>query len=94
MYRSIDLSVYLSIYQSIDLPVYRSTHVSIYLYSYLSIGLPIYLYVDLSVYLCGCSSQHVFFSRRLFQPMVASFVGGFSRLREIIMATMVIAMRW
>jgi hypothetical protein len=45
------ISIYLSVYLSIDLPVYLSSFLSICLSTYLSIYLSIYLYFFLSTYL-------------------------------------------
>ena len=49
IYRSIDLSIYRSIDLSIDLSIYRSIDLSIYLY--LSISIYIYLYLSISIYI-------------------------------------------
>ena len=50
LYRSIDLSIYRSIYPSIYLSIDLSIYRSIYLSIYRSIDLSIYLSIDLSIY--------------------------------------------
>ena len=54
-YRSIDLSIHLSIYRSIDLSIYLSIPIylflSISIYSYLFLSIPIYLFLSIYSYL-------------------------------------------